>query len=361
MAKPYLADAPPPAYTLDDNLAAAYSPMAYQLEAGTSGQGAVLKVKADRFMRAIQAALPAIGCTPVLQNGQAKPPGRMCQMLSQNSVYMKPGDNLTVKTVKVESKKDKDLVHLELVDLSQPDSTPRPDGSPGYFHGAVDIEFPKGSLTSKDVAKVNEQVADAFVVTGLVATGGAAGGAVADVAGSGGSAPPPPDLNAVPLPAVAAAPQTLEEQLKTMYKLTTMGDGASVASRGTALTVTSDKLLLGTPYAKPAVCPASVVEGTPKPPAAVVRGSSAGGDYTARGGVLCEGPEGRCGFDQGGHREGNGCVRPDRRQLSGRRAECGSEFHTTVNFVFPKGYLESSDAGQVGSLVNSVLETPGQA
>ena len=76
MSKPYLADAPPPAYSLEDNLAAAYSSRAYQLEAGTSGPGTLLKVKADRFMRAIPQGLPAIGCTPVLQDGSRKGSGQ---------------------------------------------------------------------------------------------------------------------------------------------------------------------------------------------------------------------------------------------------------------------------------------------
>jgi hypothetical protein len=275
---------------------------------------------------------------------------------------MKPGDNLVVKAIKVESKKDKDLVHVELMDLSQPDPTPRPDGSTGYFHGAVDIEFPKGSLTSKDVAKVNEQIADAFIVAGLGTPAGAAGGGIADAPSTGGAAAalPTPNLSQVPLPTVPVPPQTLEEQLKTMYKLTTMGDGASVTSRGTALTVTSDKLLLGTPYAKTVVCAASVVDGTPKPPAAscvaplrssILRHEAA---YFVKGQKV---DVVSIKVDMDKEIVTFGLI-DDSSAAGGPNA--AAKFHTTVNFVFPKGYLETSDAGQVGSLVNSVLETPGQ-
>lgn len=356
MSRPYLADAPPPVYTLEDNLAAAYSGTAYQLETGTSGQGAVLKVKADRFMRAIPQAMPAIGCTPVLRDGRAKDPGFLCKSMAQNSVYMQPSDNLIVKVVKLESKKDKDLVHLELIDTTQTDPNPQVNGGTGHYHGAVDIEFQKASLGNGDVAKVNEQIAAAFTVTGLGSVGGAAiAGAAAD---GGGPVAPAAPLNTVAVPTVAAPPQTLEEQLKTLYKLTTVGDGAIVVSRGTALTVTSDKLLLGTPYAKPAMCAASVVDGTAKPPAAacvtplrpaITRHEAA---YFAKGQKL---DVVSIAVDVAKETVAFGLI-DDGSAAGGPNA--APKFHTLVNFVFPKGYLESSDAGQVGALVNSVLEIP---
>ena len=258
-----------------------------------------------------------------------------------------------VKVVKIEAKKDKDLVHLELVDLSQIDPAPQLNGSTAHYHGAVDIEFQKGTLGNSDVAKVNEQIAAAFTVTGL---GAGTAGAETTVAAGDGPLAPPAALNTVAVPLTAAPPQTLEEQLKTLYKLTTIGSEASVVSRGVAVTVTSDKLLLGTPYAKPAMCAASVVDGTAKPPAAacvtplrpaIARHEAA---YFAKGqkldvvSIMVDLTRETVAFGliDDGSATGGPSAAP--------------KFHTMLNFVFPKGYLESSDAGQVGALVNSVLE-----
>ena len=350
MTQPFLADGSAPVYTLEDNLSAAYSNTAYQADAGTTAPGALLRVKADRFLRAIPQGAPIIACTPVLRDGRAKDPGFMCKSMGQNSIFMIPNDDLVVKTIKVESKKDKDVVRFELIDMSQVDPAPQPNGSTARYHGAVDIEFAKGSLGPGDVSKVEDQVAAAFNVSNLVAVAAAPQSAAAPTDNSQTA------VNAAPLPAVAAPPQTLEQQLKTVYKLTTVAPDASVLSRGTMLTLTSDKLLLGTPYAKPAMCPASVVGGTAKAPAAscVTPLRSAilkhEATYFAKGQKL---NVISISVDVPNETIAIGLI-DDTSAVGGPTG--APKFHTMVNFVFPSGYLETSDAGQVGDLVNSILQ-----
>ncbi len=355
IAQPFLADAPAPAFTLDDNLTAAYSKTSYQLDSQTSGAGKVLNVKASRFLRGNTPGM-SMGCVPVVRDGRAKDPGMMCKAKdavlekSQANVWLKPEDTLVLGSIKVDSKKDKDIVHLDLIDTTQVSSTMQLNGTTASYHGLVDFEFPKGSLGPDSAGKVSDEIAAVFNVTSAPATGAEAGGG-----GAGSAAIPAASSEAVAPPAPAAPPQTLEEQLKTIYKLTQVGADASVASRGTVFSVQSGNVLLGTPYSKPAVCPASVVEGSAKPPAAAcvapLKAAIAKHEvtYFAAGqrvnlvSVAVDIPKETVAFgliDDGSARgAANGAPR----------------FRSAINFVFPKGYLETSDAGQVSDLVNGVL------
>ena len=159
----------------------------------------------------------------------------------------------------------------------------------------------------------------------------------------------PVALNTVPYSG-AAAPQSLEDQLKTLYTLTQVSSDSTILSRGTVFNLTSDKILLGTPVAKPAVCPAIVSDGTPKPPAAACLTPLKPSIARHESAFLPQGQK----LDLI-----SVAVSVPKETVTltfvDDTAAGKARFRTAVNFVFPQGYLEGSDAGQVSDTVSTVL------
>jgi len=270
--------------------------------------------------------------------------------------YIKPEDELEVAAIKVETKKDKDVIRLEVNDFSQQNGLDPPKLSDlidievngeqvDYtsnldqtgFHTAILFQYPKGSLEHDGAKRVADDIGAIFKVEKA-----ASSSSLAVV-----STPPP--MNTVPYSGAVSGPQPLEDQLKTFYTLTQVRDDSTIVSRGSVLSVARDKVLLGTPAAKTTVCAATVTDGTPKPPAsaclAPLKLSIAKHESTFL-------PAGQkldlVGVSVNTSKETVALTLVDD---SGSKAK----YRTAINFVFPQGYLEGSDAGQVGEAVNGVL------
>jgi len=371
-------DAALPVYSLEDKLNAMYNYSNYN---GTDWDpDKVLKLKVGGLLN-YNPVSDVYACAPVLQDGKVLPPSfgckmqhvggaafsaaQMAQAVGQSDAggllaaarppkgLFAAGQELELDSLTLVSKKDKDLLEMKVKDYSIDPQL----GVPAIpsSHAAITFQFPKGYLATADVKDVAAAIGRVFDVETIPRKPMAGGGSFA-AGGAAQPADPTAALNTVPLPAVAGPPPGLEEQLKAVYKLTLVGADQAVASRGTVLKVASDKVLLGTPVAKATLCPASVVDGKPRPPAlacttplkpALAKGDavffSAGKklDLTA---VAVNLPK-----------ETVTLTLIDDNSDAGAGVASRPKFHTSINFVFPKGYLEEADAGQVSDYVGLVL------
>jgi hypothetical protein len=369
LAQSFMPDAPLPVYSVEDKLNAMFKPLQFHFSDGTYTPDVVLKVKADRFLRGASMYAAILGCLPTFEDGKPQPASFICRSLNhgepdgKTSVYLKPDDDLEVASIKVELKKDKDIVRLVVNDWSQHDDQDPPklsdvmdievngeqvDSTSNFdhtgYHSALQLQYPKGTLERSGIDPVVNDIRAIFNVTKVPA---ASGSGVNTMTASTSAPPPPPPP---PFAGTPGPPQSLEEQLKTVYKLTQVSADSTVLSAGTVFKVVPDKVLLGTPVAKPAMCASSVVEGKPKPPAAacvtplkpsILKREST---YFAAGQKVD-----MVALSVNIAKETVSVTLVD--DASGAKPH----LHTQVNFVFPQGYLETSDAGQVGDLMNTVL------
>jgi hypothetical protein len=341
--------------TLEDHLKVLYKQTVIGIDGKVEKQGVVLKLLSDNF-------LPAgmLTCGPVVQDGKVRPPSFGCKLGSAARVgiaataatqgdtsgfgvkqgYFPKGQELDVYSIAVNTKKE--TVTFEFLDHAADEANT--DGGTAPSPTSVNFAFAKGYLEGAKAEQVAAVVSQFFELEKTIPSHPPLSSQSASEA-----------MNTVALPAVAAPPQTLEEQLKTLYKLTVVGDQSSVVTRGSVLSVASDNILLGTPIAKPAVCAASVVNGTAKPPSATcvtpLRPAIARHDAK---------------FFASGQKLNVVSISVNMTTetvsmslIDDTTASAGPsgapQFHTAIKFIFPKGYLESSDAGQVADTVNGVL------
>jgi hypothetical protein len=361
--------APLPEYSLTDQLSALYNPRKYVLGSDkVYDEDKVLKVKQDKLLTYTPVS-DMYGCTAVIEDGKPLPPGGSCkakgffsalvtattaiQAVNSNDAqgllnarptkgFFQAGQELEVESITTQSKKKNDILEIKLIDYTVDEKTGMHDDA--SFHTNIQFQFSKGYLataSAKDVAKAVEQAFDVETIPPPAAHESAT-----EIAALS------PSANSVPLPAVAAPPQTLEEQMKSLFKLTVLDASSAMTTRGIVLNVTQDKILLGTPAAKPITCPATVADGHAKAPT-----------------VTCQTPlktaiaRGDAKFFATGQKLDLVSVTVNLAKetvtlgLVDDVATPGSkaQLRASVNFVFAKGYLEGSDAGQIAETVSILL------
>jgi len=385
-AMSFMPDAPAPPYTLEDQLNTMYRATKFVVASESVEPDATLQVKADRFLRGFDMYQGLVGCnSQTISKGQLQKPAFLCRTIlgsepdGHHSTFAKPADHLEVAAIKIEPKKDKDVVRIELNDWDQQSGVDAPHLSDIFniqingqaldytsnedktgFHAALQMEYPKGALESGGLKMVSDDIAAIFVVTGGTTSGPPvlAGMPGAEALAPGFSNSPAdstaPPSNAPNFSAAGAAPLSLEQQLETIYKLTQLSPSSAVVTKGTVLHVSGDKLLVGTPIAKPAMCSTTVTDGKPTPPVAsclaplrlslqrhesTYFAANQAVDVVA---ISVDVPHEAIEFtlvDDG----------------------AAPKYHTKVRFTFAQGYLEGSDAGQLADVVSTVLTVGGAA
>lgn len=367
--QPFLPDAPEPDFTLEDKLNALLKPQQFRVADGSFAPDTTLNIKASRFLKGSDMYSMIVGCLPTIEDGKLQKESLLCRGIKHgepdgsHNTYLRPEDQLEIDSIKVESKKDKDLIRVEVNDWSQQNHLPPPRLSDAIdievngeqidytsnldhtgFHAAMYFQYPKGGLEHSDAKQIAADIANVFNVQ-------KASPAVAAATPTPSAPPPvPAALNTVPYSGAATAPQSLEDQLKTLYTLTKVGGDSTVLSRGTVFNLAADKILLGTPVAKPAVCPAIVSDGTPKPPAAACLTPLKPSIARHESAFLPQGQKLDLIFVAVSVPKETVTLTFVDDTVAGK-----ARFRTAVNFVFPQGYLEGSDAGQVSDTVSTVL------